>query len=148
MFSVIFLATSGLLVIKWAGLHSSWRSVCHRKSSSNRFSFPGARRVPRPTIWLYKARTFVGLNTTTQSTVGQSHPSVNSIELHNTLYLSLSKSSRTSARSLDSPLTSAALNPLALRISRNFCDVLTSGKKTTVFLSLHCLTISSAICSR
>ena len=50
MLSVIFWATSRSVQIRSAGWHSSWRSVCHRKSKSNRCSFPGCSRVPRPTI--------------------------------------------------------------------------------------------------
>ena len=58
---------------------------------------PGERRVPRPTIWLYRLRTLVGRSTTTQSTEGQSQPSVSSMELHSTLYLPASKSASTCA---------------------------------------------------
>ena len=49
--------------------HSSWRSVSHKKSSRSRSFLPvsGDRRVPRPTIWLYRLRTLVGRSTTTVS---------------------------------------------------------------------------------
>ena len=90
----------------------------------------------------------VGLSTITQSTDGQSHPSVSSILLHRTLYLLLSKSFKISARSSLLPLTSAALNPWRFNISLNFCDVFTSGRKTTDFLFLQYFSISLAICSR
>ena len=36
------------------------------------------------------------------------------------------------ARSTEFPFTSAALNPWASSMSRNFCEVATSGKNTTV----------------
>ena len=85
MFAVICLATSSSWQIRLAGWHSSCLSVCHRKSSSSRWSFPGCSRVPRPTIWLYRLLILVGRSTTMQSTDGQSHPSVSSIELHSTL---------------------------------------------------------------
>ena len=120
MFSVIFRATSSDSQIRLAGWHSSWRSVCHRKSRSSRSSLPGNSRVPRPTIWLYRLRTLVGRRTTTQSTLGQSQPSVSSMELHRTLYFPPSKSLRTSARSWLLPLTSAARNPWALSRRQNF----------------------------
>ena len=122
IFLVILTATSGDSQIRCAGRHSSWRSVFHRKSSSRRWSFPvsGLSRVPRPTIWQYRLRTFVGRSTTMQSTEGQSHPSVSNIELQSTLYLPASKSAKISARSGLLPLTSAARNPLWLRMSRNF----------------------------
>ena len=73
----------------------------------------------------------------TQSTDGQSHPSVKSMELHSTLYLSAAKSASTFSLSALLPLTSAARNPLLLRIAVNFCDVLISGRNTTVLRSLQ-----------
>ena len=51
-FSVIFRATSFFSQIRSAGWQSSWRSVCQRKSKSNRWLFPSHSLVPRPTIWL------------------------------------------------------------------------------------------------
>ena len=47
--------------------------------------FAFVQAVPRPTIWLYRLRTLVGRSTTTQSTLGQSQPSVSSMLLHSTL---------------------------------------------------------------
>ena len=133
-----------------AGRHSSWRSVSHKKSSRSRSFLPvsGDRRVPRPTIWLYRLRTLVGRSTTMQSTLGQSQPSVSSMLLHRTLYLPFEKSDRISARSSLCPFTSAARNPLLLRMSRNFWLVLISGRNTTVFRPAHAVCISDAICSR
>ena len=96
---------------------------------------PGNRRVPRPTIWLYRLRILVGRSTTTQSTEGQSHPSVRSMELHKTLYRPSLNSRRTWARSALPPLTSAARKPWLLRMSRNFWEVFTRGRNTTVFRS-------------
>ena len=68
-----------------AGRQSSCVAVSHRKSRMSRFSLPGERRVPRPTIWQKRDRTFVALRTQTQSTSGQSHPSVRSMELRTTV---------------------------------------------------------------
>ena len=97
-FSVICWATSSFSQIRLAGWHNSCRSVCHKKSSNSRWSFPvsGDNRVPRPTIWQYRLRTFVGRRTTMQFTDGQSQPSVRSIELQSTLYFPASKSFRIS----------------------------------------------------
>ena len=145
-------ATSSLSAIRCAGRHSSWRSTCQRKSSSSSSVLPvsGLRRVPRPTIWQYSERTLVGRSTTTQSTLGQSQPSVSSIELQSTAPPPASSNAASvSARSALSPLTSIARKPLASRIPRNFCDVLTSGRKTTVLRSAHpAASISSAMRSR
>ncbi len=143
--AVILCATSFLVQMMSAGWQSSCRSVCHRKSRRRRYSFPGCSLVPLPTIWLYRLRTRVGRSTTMQSTDGQSQPSVRSMELHRTLYSPLSNASRISARSLLSPLTSAALNPRSVRMSRNFRLVFTRGRNTTVFRSVQYFFISSAI---
>ena len=147
-FSVIFFAMSSSLLMRCAGRHNSCRSVFQRKSSSSTFSFPLCNRVPRPTIWLYKARDLVARRTIMQSTDGQSHPSVRSILLHRTLYFPSSKSLRTSALSWLLPFTSAALKPYLRRYRQNFLLVSTRGKNTTVFRSLAYVTISSAILSR
>ena len=120
MFFVIWFATSSLSLIKCAGWHNSCLSECQRKSRSNNSVFPSQSLVPRPTICEYNALTFVGLNTTTQSTLGQSQPSVNSIELHNTLYFPLSKSCKTSVLLSLPPFTSTALNPNSFKICVNF----------------------------
>ena len=143
--SVMLSATSAVSQTRCAGRQSSCRSVCHRKSSSSRSVLPGNRRVPRPTIWLYRLRTLVGRSTTTQLTLGQSQPSVSSILLHSTLYSPRSNAARISARSGDSPFTSAARKPREHRISRNFWLVLTSGRNTTVLRSAQVFAISSAI---
>ena len=50
MFSVIFLATSSFSQMRLAGWQSSCLSVCHRKSSNSKSSFPGYNLVPLPTI--------------------------------------------------------------------------------------------------
>lgn len=84
----------------------------------------------------------VGRSTTTQSTLGQSQPSVSNMELHSTLYFPASKSVRISLRSALWPLTSAARKPLALSRSRNFWLVLMRGKNTTVLRPAQCCAIS------
>ena len=147
-FSVIWRATVRSSQTRSAGRHSSCLSVIHKKSSKSRSLLPGESRVPRPTIWLYRLRTLVGRSTTTQSTEGQSQPSVSSMELHSTLYLPASKSASTCLRSSLWPLTSAARKPWAFSRSRNFWLVLISGRNTTVLRSLQRWAISAAICSR
>ena len=84
--SVMRAATSGDCATRCAGRHRSCLSVIHKKSSTSSSALPvsGLRRVPRPTICTYRLRTFVGRRTTTQSTLGQSQPSVSSMELHST----------------------------------------------------------------
>ena len=147
-FSVIWRATVRSSQTRSAGRHSSCLSVIHKKSRSSRSVLPGESRVPRPTIWLYRLRTLVGRSTTTQSTLGQSQPSVSSMELHSTLYLPASKSASTALRSVLWPLTSAARNPWEFSRSRNFWLVLMRGRNTTVLRPLQRWAISAAICSR
>ena len=145
-------AISWLWAMMCAGLHRSWRSVIHRKSSTSSSVLPvsGLRRVPRPTIWTYRLRTLVGRSTTMQSTLGQSQPSVSSIELHSAEPgPAASKAASVSDRSALSPLTSLAANPRSARIRANFLDVATSGRKTTVLRSMQpAASISSAMDSR
>ena len=142
-------ATSGDLATMCAGRHRSWRSVIHRKSSTSRSALPvsGLRRVPRPTICTYRLRTLVARSTTTQSTLGQSQPSVSSIELHSTEPgPAASKRASVSARSGLSPLTSMASKPRFASAAANFLDVATSGRNATVLRPMHpAAAISSAM---
>ena len=130
------------------GRHRSRRSVCHRKSSTSRYSLPGLRRRPRPMICWYRLRTLVGRRLMMQSTEGQSQPSVSSMLFVRTSYLPRSKSSRSCARSGLSPLTSAARKPRSRSMAQNFREVLTSGRNTTVLRPRQYSSISSAICAR
>ena len=131
-----------LSAARQAGLQRLCLPDNHRKSRINRFSFPGDNLVPRPTIWQYSDRIFVGLSTTTQSHDGQSHPSVNSIALQSTAPgPALSNQSRISFLSVLVPLTSFA--PGIIPVSS--CAMLISGQNTTVFLADASRIIDSAI---
>ena len=141
-------AMSPSLEIREDGLHRSCRSVSHRKSRISSSVFPGNSRVPLPTACWYRLRTFVGRSITTQSTLGQSHPSVSSMLLHSTEYLPASKSFSISARSGLFPFTSAAFIPISFSSSQNRCDVWIRGRNTTVFRSAYRSAISCAICRR
>ena len=112
----------------------------------SRFSLPGARRVPRPTIWQKSARTFVARSTQTQSTSGQSHPSVRSMELRTTVPGPASAIALIfSWRSGDWPFISIVRRPAASQYGCKWRLVAMSGVKTTVFRSFG---IADAICGR
>ena len=137
--------SSSLSVARQAGLQRLCFLQSHKKSKISKFSLPGCNLVPLPIICAYKLRIFVGRSTTTQSTDGQSHPSVKSIALQRTEPLpALSNHSRTSFRSELFPFTSLAPGI----IPASSCAILISGQKTTVFLSDANSLIASAICGR